>query len=870
MKISDRPDLALQIHEAANGLKLLYASDRSNPIICLQLYIKSGSISEDDDERGYAHLLEHLVFKCTKSFPDNDISQFASEIGAVLNAYTDFDSTCYYLTLPREKLQEGMMILAEMAFRSVFKPEDIETEKQIVLEEIYQYKAEPDADFLEYVQTNYFTDSPLKYPVLGNKQSLKNASEKSIKAFYDKHYTPHNSFIVAAGDFEESDLLASFIRQFGDWEGKAPFASEYTIGSELKWRQFSRNKKGREIISFILPELPESDPESEALHMAIRHLAIGKSSVLYKRLVEKEKLCAHVRVSSLSGNKAGTSAILFAPIKPEYKDRIITIYFEELWRVINSGVPQENLELIRNDIMHHWLYSFDGVENITTLIAIEEFNKDLSRIFNFGKLLSDIDNEAIINAVRRYWTMDRQAFFYQGSKGINQTDLDIFDSYQNKEFPKPASVPISKDHKDDLKGYLASPSLLHAFPKYHVFKLQNGMDFIYNHQPGKDICGFSLSFPLSQLNENKSGACHFATSLMLHGTNNKTYDEITRYSRERGFHIRAFHHIDSSTFRGKCHSSNLHDALALLSEIITEPRLDKKYFQILKNTAAENLRRDKDHSVTDAYIKWFKSIFGAKNNLHYYSSGNLSAISQLKLSDCEDWLESKNSGTAYSLAVVGPLEPELMLDYANKYFGTKLNYTDKREFRPVYEKRSPKLYRDYQHIDQAIIYCGGYASPASNREENTAFYVLSHLMGGDLSSRLYWTLRENNGYAYQTGFDFSSIQDLGFWNSYVLCDPDQYMDSLKALRNVFAETIAKGFEEEELKRGKTYLCALAKMDNESASFRAAAISNLLCLGYDLDYFLSREERINSIDIDILNHLAKKYLQPDNQYTYVMV
>lgn len=869
MKLSDRPDLALQIHEAANGLKLLYASDRSNPIICLQLYIKSGAISESEDERGFAHFLEHLVFKCTNRFPNNDISHFASDIGAVLNAYTDFDTTCYYLTLPREKLHEGMMVLAEMAMHSVFKAEDIKTEKQIVLEEIYQYKAEPDTDFLEYVQTNYFTDSPLQYPVLGNKQSLKNATVKSLTAFYKKHYTPQNSFIVATGDFEEGDLLASFLRLFGTWEGKAPDPVEYTMGSDLKWRYFSRNKKGREFISFLLPELPEKHPESEALHIAIRHLAIGKSSILYKRLVEKEKLCAFVRVSSLSGIKAGASAILFAPIKPEYKERIISVYFEELWKVITHGVPADNIELIRSDIMHHWLYSFEGVENICVLIAAEEYNDDLSRIFNFGKILCGIDNEGIINATRRYWTLDRQAFFYQGKKDLTQAAIDIFDEYQNKDFPKAATTIQPKEEKEDIANYLANHSLARTFPKYHVFKLQNGMDFVYNHQPGKDICGFSLSFPLSQLNEDKKGSCFFTANLMLHGTQHRSYDEISRYSRERGFNIRAFNHIDSTTFRGKCHSSNLHDALALLSEIITEPKLDKGYFQMLKNTAAEGLRRDKDYSVTHAYTKWFKSLFGAKNNL-YYPTGNLDEINKLKLSDCEDWLAYKNSGTAYSLAIVGSLDPHLVLSYANKYFGAKLNYTSERKFNPIYEERKPKLYRDYQKIDQAIIYCGGIASPASNIEENTAFYVLSHLMGGDLSSRLYWTLRENNGYAYQTGFDFSSIQDLGYWYSYVFCDPDQYLDSLKALRRVFDDLLKDGFNEEELTRGKKYLSAITKMDGESASFRAAAISNLLCLGYDLDYYLSREERLNSVDIELLNYLANKYLNTDNQYTYVMV
>ena len=107
MKISSSRPLALKQYLAPNSLKLLYAEDNSNPLVCLQLYIRTGSVQEKSSEVGYAHFLEHLSFKSTVKYPDNALSRKAAEIGAMINAYTDYDTTCYYLILPSEHLETG-------------------------------------------------------------------------------------------------------------------------------------------------------------------------------------------------------------------------------------------------------------------------------------------------------------------------------------------------------------------------------------------------------------------------------------------------------------------------------------------------------------------------------------------------------------------------------------------------------------------------------------------------------------------------------------------------------------------------------------------------------------------------------------------
>jgi zinc protease len=869
MKTSDYRPIALQEYVAPNSLKLLYVRDTSNPLICLQLYIRTGSAKEEQHEEGFAHFLEHLSFKSTQKYPDNSLSRKASEIGAMLNAYTDFDATCYYLILPREKLETGMDILSQIAFQANFGQQDIAMEKSIIIEEIHQYEAEPEINFIEYIQGTYFEMSPLKRPVLGTVKSVKSASPGRLRAFYQKHYHPGNAFLVATGDFDETLLKLTFLSYFGDWQKQSFPKHSITHMLPSKWRVFERIKARQEMLAIALPELNESHPDSEALHIAIRHLAIGKSSVLHKTLVEKEKLCSAVKVSSLSGLLSGASVILFYSSKRGQEAQIIKIFFDAWARLLNQGVPEIDMLLVKQDIIHSWIYSFDGVEHTANLIAAEEFNGDLTRISNYGSYIESIQADEIVAAVRRYWRPEYMAFYYQDKKAMPVASKLELKRCIKLNIP-PANKLLTHPYRESLRAdSIVQQTSKPHYPQYHNYRLANGLRVVYNYQPGKVICGYALSTGLSQLCESKTGLNYFSTALMLYGTRKRNHDQIMRFSREHGFNIRVLHHLDSTIFRGKSNVQDLAVVLELLSEIIHEPVFDKAYLGMLKNAAMDSIRRERDYPVSVAYKTWFRQLFGRSNNL-YSATGELSDIASIRIEDSIQWHQSWELGEDFALCIVGSMEPERVFDLAEKYFGQGSG--DSRIPPPVlkYEPRSASFRRVYRKLDQSIIHLGGLACPATQREDNAAFHILAHILGGDLSSRMYDILRERYGFAYQTGFDFSSIRDLGFWYAYAFCDSKLYQNCLSTMREILADIVETGISHQELVNAKNYLIAMSRFDNESASFKAATIANLISLGYELDFYLQREERIADVGIERIQGLVKRYLNPDNQTCFVMV
>lgn len=861
MTFRDITDIQLEEYQLANSMRLLAHPDSANPIICLQLYIKTGSVNESSQQYGFSHFLEHLVFKSTRKYPDNQISSVSSSLGFVLNAYTDFDTTCYYLMLPKERLSEAMDILVEMACYANFSEMDVQGEKDIIIEEINQYECEPEMSFIEYIQATSFLKSPLNHPVLGTIATVSKASTRALQAFYHQHYRPSNAFMVACGDFDPDLLFRLFSSAFSNWQDAEMSSRDFLIKKHNAFRFHNLEKQGPELLAFVLPELAEKHPDSEALHIAIRHLAIGKSSLLHKELVERRKLCSFVKVSSISGLISGVSVILLAPTKPSNKDAIIKAIFKYWAQILSHGVSSQAMQLIKKDIIHSWLYSFDGVEHKASLIANEEFNQDLGRIRGYGSLIESINGSHILEAVNKHWQASSLAVYYQGMGDYKLSEPPTLNAQKHKTSKQTTAAVILESQALDLYHQ--------DTPQYYQYSIPGGMQFVYNYIPNRLICGFALSSPLCQLNESIAGQNYFTSALMLYGTQRHSHDELMRISRESGFNIRVQQHLDSTLFRGKSHYQDLPLVLNILAEIISYPAFDPRYFRMLKSAALDNLRREKSYPVSYAYTRWFNNVFGKDNNL-LRSTGDAHDIESIRLEDCRDWHDSWHLGRDFSLCVVGSLDPEELHALVRQLFSCSSSSQAAPPHKPRYSSSKAFMQRQYKHKEQSIIHIGGYACPASNRMDNSAFHVLAQVLGGDLASRFYSILREKHGYAYQTGFDFSSIEELGFWYAYAFCDPDDYRACQKLMQDILNDVALNGISAQEMKDAQNYLVSVNRFDAESPAFKAATIANLISLGYPLDYHLQREQRIRSITLDQIQTLAAKWLKPDNQYTHIMV
>ena len=410
--------------ELKNKLKVILATDNSNPLVCLQLYVRIGSAWEKPEEAGFSHFTEHLVFKSTRRFPQNSIMDQVTNLGGSINAYTEYDTTCFYVTLPSGFLAEGLEMIAELAYQANFIQQDFDSEKMVVMEELKQYKNDPEDSFIEEIAEVYFSDNPFKNPIIGNPKRLNSSTPEDLRTFYRKYYVPNNCFLIISGDFDEEKAVSLTDKYFLEWQSTPLKITRKMKYDLIKTADFSFIKRNisNDLLAFALPDLSEKNPASYALSLAYKAFAIGKNSRLYMRLFDEEKLIDTIKVSSMSGICDGASFIVIMPKKNADPNRIISVVLQELRRFALYGMTHQELIDNKKEMIFFHRYSFEYVESLASSLGAEEILSGFEKFFDYPDLINKISLSDIGSVIKKYMQAD---FVHVFQKGKTSLDKDL-------------------------------------------------------------------------------------------------------------------------------------------------------------------------------------------------------------------------------------------------------------------------------------------------------------------------------------------------------------------------------------------------------------------------------------------------------------
>ncbi|MGI6198254.1 MAG: M16 family metallopeptidase [Candidatus Cloacimonadaceae bacterium] len=870
-----------------NGLSYYLYSDTSEPIVCLQAVVKTGSTIEQKGQAGYSHFIEHLTFKSSKNYGFNEISNTVFALGGWLNAYTDFDSTCYYMLLPSEQVFIGLQILGELLMNASFNAEDVETEKDIILEEMLQYRDDPEADFLEHIQLSYFDKSPLGRSIIGNPESIKAATHARLKSFYKRRYQPQNSFVVVSGAVE-ADVLHKYMDDiFGKWQNRnSPLKKPINrwLEPEISKKRYVWQKAEQNLFAWVLPELSELNPAADHLLFAIRYLAIGRSSKLHKILVEDKKLCSAIRVYSLCGLDSGASVVTFVTSRKSAIPKIASIIrqnFSDLW---HNGIDPEEFELIRSDIIHGWLYGFEARESIGNYIVAEALLGDYERLYSYGERIKAVTAQQVEAAVKKYWQPRFMTFYYRGGAAV-ELDPTLIPGHKDYILPpkkrkkqtaatEAPQIIFHTKRGEQIKTESQSPSsqeLVQVDEKHWQGILPNGIHFTFKQLYSNPVSGFTLCTPASQLWESaeQRGFNYFLSTMLLYQSANYSHQSIMDFSRKLGMNIRVTHSLDTTSYKGKCFTADLAPSLTLLADLLSNISLDSSYLSTLKSAASDNLRREKDHPATNGYLKWLRTIF-ANSQVLERSSGNISQIKQIKTTHLESWFEEHYRAQNFHLAICASMDAETVWEMVNQIFDSIPSFDQQPEkLRLQLTPQKPSKKRSMGANEQAVIHLGSLSCSSKDKVQTTAAHLLAQIIGGDVNSRFFDIVREKHGLAYQTGMELVNLESVGYWTAYAFCNPKEQKLCLKLMQDILKDIHQNGVEPQELELAKNYLIGMHRFDAESVNYQASSLAALSALGYDIQHHLQRSNRITSIDIETVDDYAKQYLNPQNLYIHIL-
>lgn len=365
--------VAFEEYDLDNGMHVILHQDNTAPIVTTSVMYHVGAKDENPEKTGFAHFFEHLLFEGTKNIERGKWFEIVSSNGGTNNANTTQDRTYYYEVFPSNKLELGLWLESERLMHPIINQIGVDTQKEVVQEEKrMRVDNSPYGKFQEQIGINLFKNHPYKWQTIGSLEHLANATLEDFQDFNKIYYVPNNAVLVVAGDFE----VASTKKMIQDYFGPIPRGKEikrnkYTEEPITKTIKASYNDPNIQIPAIFTAYRTPANTEKDAyvLDMISTYLTSGKSSKLYKGLVDDKKMALQVFAFNNSQEDYGSYIIGALPLGETSLNDLIVEFDKEIVKLQTELISEKDYQKLQNKFENNFVNSNSGVEGIANSLA---------------------------------------------------------------------------------------------------------------------------------------------------------------------------------------------------------------------------------------------------------------------------------------------------------------------------------------------------------------------------------------------------------------------------------------------------------------------------------------------------------------------
>lgn len=349
----------------ANDLQVLYLPQHAAPVVTFMVTYRVGSRNESVGLTGATHFLEHLMFKGTERFhkrKGTSVFNVLQRVGARVNATTWLDRTNYYELLPKEHLALAVEIEADRMRGALLDPQDLESERTVILNEFDRGENEPMRKLYHAVWSTAYQAHPYHHPTIGWRSDIEHATPEGLRHFYDTYYWPNNATVSVIGDVSRDEALRLVHEQFGPISASSEaipdvMTREPVQAGERRVTVRMAGQLGALMLAFKSPDAFSTD--TDALDVLGMILSSGKNSRLYRLLTDRG-LTTHLMADTSRLRDPGLFYIyaLLAPEKTH--DDVETVLWTELEHIQQEGVTEAELTRAVNQLVAQEAFGRDG------------------------------------------------------------------------------------------------------------------------------------------------------------------------------------------------------------------------------------------------------------------------------------------------------------------------------------------------------------------------------------------------------------------------------------------------------------------------------------------------------------------------------
>ncbi|MTE27008.1 M16 family metallopeptidase [Winogradskyella ouciana] len=404
---SNAQQVEFEEYDLDNGMHVILHQDNSAPVVTVSVMYHVGAKDEDPERTGFAHFFEHLLFEGTENIPRGEWFNIVTSNGGSNNANTTDDRTYYYEVFPSNSVELGLWMESERLLHPVINQIGVDTQNEVVKEEKrLRVDNQPYGNILAEIKKRMFKVHPYKGTTIGEMEHLDAATLEEFQAFNKKYYVPNNAVLVVAGDIDKAEVK----KMVQDYFGPIPrgediernFPKEEPITESMRDKAYDPNIQIPAVIAaYRTPSFKDRD--SYVLNMISQYLSGGKSSVLYKKMVDEQKQALQVQAVNISQEDYGMYALFGLPLGDVSLDTLITEMDEEIAKIQTDLISERDYQKLQNQFENQFVNSNSSVAGIANSLArYYMLYDDVNLINNEIDIYRSITREEMRDVAKKY------------------------------------------------------------------------------------------------------------------------------------------------------------------------------------------------------------------------------------------------------------------------------------------------------------------------------------------------------------------------------------------------------------------------------------------------------------------------------------
>jgi zinc protease len=823
-----------------NGLTLIVQEDHSAPVASVQAWCSTGSIDEDEHlGAGLSHILEHMLFKGTKTRSTNVIAQKIQDVGGYINAYTSFDRTVFWIDVPKDGVATALDVLADAMMNSTLPPEEYQKEQEVIRREFAMGLDDPDRVAGLLLFATAYQRHSYRFPVIGDIEIYNQLTQEQVMQYYKTRYVPNNLTFVVVGDVDAEKVrqqLTEFFKAYPEKSLKPVFIPEEPpqLGRREVHQEFATELTH---LSFAwhIPEV--TNPDVPALDLLSTILGDGRSSRLYRRVREEAGLAYRISAFSYTPGDPGLFGI-DATLDPKKREAAEQLVLRILDEVKQSGATAEELMKAKKISLSHHLGALTTMRGQASDIGS---NWLLTRNLNFSRDYLDAVQKVTLDDIKRV------AAHYLTNENLTVVSLNPKGSLLAKA---EAAKPISAG-------------------EVQKFELSNGLRLLVREDARLPLVAMGAVFRSGLLAETPqtNGITRLMAKALLKGTTTRTAEQIANEIEAVGGSISS--EASNNTFNVSLEVTkpDVKLAVELLSDVLLNATMPEKAIAREKEIQIAAIKQEEEQLTTVARNILRQALF-TQHPYALRANGSVDSVQRLNQKDLlefrDRYVAAKN-GVIFVFGDVKAVEVKQLFEQAlGGMRPGALALTDAHPAAPLSKTESVESRKDKA---QGVIMVG-YRGADVFSPDRYALRLIDEA-SSDLGSRFFIRIREQMGLAYYVGA--SQMEGLvpGLFAFYLGTDPQKIEPVKTALLDEISKLASDGLTNEELARAKRKLIGqqeIANQSNDSFGYQSA-LDELYGLGFN--YYKSLQRNVNAVTLDDIKRVAAKYFR-DQPYVLATV